>query len=300
MSPRTHRGRTEGAIGTSFTEVNQRMRPELGAAWRDFDGTYAIFDGPDSPMTQTFGLGLSAATTPAALAELERFFSERGADVMHEVSPLAGVATFVLLAERGYRPHELGTVLVQPLDGDPEVPPAPGLGVRVVEPADHPTWIETSVLGWAADPTFASLMRTMATGAAANRAMVHFMVERDGAPIATGSMGIVGGIARLAGASTIPSGRGLGAQAMLLGARLPEARRSGCDLAMMVAEPGSRSQRNAERRGSRLAYTPTKFRPARPHPTALGLPLAQSPVPTLGRRQGREVTSLSGERRRFL
>jgi len=34
----------------------------------------------------------------------------------------------------------------------------------------------------------------------------------------------------------------------------------GCDLAMMVAEVGSRSQRNAERRGFRIAYTRTKWR----------------------------------------
>jgi hypothetical protein len=34
----------------------------------------------------------------------------------------------------------------------------------------------------------------------------------------------------------------------------------GCDLAMMVAQPGSDSQRNAERRGFRLAYTRTKWR----------------------------------------
>jgi len=255
--------RTEGAVGTSFTEVNQRLRPEVGAQWRDFDGTYAIFDGADSPMTQTFGLGLFSAATPEGLAEIERFFMERSADAMHEVSPLAGVETFALLADRGYRPHELGTVLVQPLDGDPETPSAPGLRVRMIEPADHAAWIETSVRGWAADPMFAPLMRTIATGAAANRTMVHFMVERAGAPIATGSMALHEGVALLAGASTIPAGRGLGAQAMLLAARLGEARRRGCELAMMVANPGSSSQRNAERRGFRVAYTRTKWRLAR-------------------------------------
>src|SRR5688500_4788697 len=50
--------RIEGVIGTSFAEVNERLRPEVGAAWRDFGGTYAIFDGAQSPMTQTFGLGV--------------------------------------------------------------------------------------------------------------------------------------------------------------------------------------------------------------------------------------------------
>jgi hypothetical protein len=34
----------------------------------------------------------------------------------------------------------------------------------------------------------------------------------------------------------------------------------GCDLAMMVAEAGSDSQRNAERKGFRIAYTRMKWR----------------------------------------
>jgi hypothetical protein len=32
-----------------------------------------------------------------------------------------------------------------------------------------------------------------------------------------------------------------------------------CELAMMVAVPGSDSQRNAERKGFRIAYTRTKW-----------------------------------------
>jgi hypothetical protein len=34
----------------------------------------------------------------------------------------------------------------------------------------------------------------------------------------------------------------------------------GCDLAMMVAEAASNSQRNAERKGFRIAYTRAKWR----------------------------------------
>jgi len=256
--------RLEGVVSTTFSETNQRTAPELGHVWRDFDGTYAIFDGPDSPMTQTFGLGLFATTSPDQLAAIETFFTERGADTLHEVSPLAGVECYALLAERGYRPHELGTVLVKSLASAPDAPSTANLRVRIIDTADQPTWIETSVSGWAADPLFAPLMRSMASTAAANHSMMHFLVERDdGTPIATGSLGVHDGVALLAGASTIPSGRGLGAQALLLAARLTEARRRGCDLAMMVTAPGSTSQRNSERRGFQVAYTRTKWRRAR-------------------------------------
>jgi GNAT superfamily N-acetyltransferase len=252
--------RTEGAVTTSFPPVKQRLVPDCGATWHDFDGTYAIFDGVDSPLTQTFGLGLFAATTPALLSDIEVFFGERGAAVMHEVSPLAGVETSALLADRGYRPIELSTVLVQDIAGSTVAPASQGLGVRTMQPPDRAAWIETSVAGWANDAMLAAIMRSIAEVASANDAMVHFLAERDGAPIATGSLGIHDGVAVLAGASTIPSARGLGAQALLLAARLAEAGRRGCQIAMMVTAPGSTSQRNAERRGFRVAYTRTKWR----------------------------------------
>jgi hypothetical protein len=48
-------------------------------------------------------------------------------------------------------------------------------------------------------------------------------------------------------------------QAALLEERLRYAFDHGCDLAMMVAEAGSNSQRNAERKGFRIACTRTKW-----------------------------------------
>ena len=252
--------RTEGSVGSTFMPVRQQLAPEVGATWRDFDGTYAIFDGADSPMTQSFGLGLFAPTTPESLSRIEAFFVERGAPVMHEVSPLAGVGTLALLAERGYRPFELTTVLVQDIGGPVAAPAAPTLRVRMSEPADRDAWIDASVTGWSEDPIFSHITRSIAEASSANRAMLHFLVERNRAPIATASLGIHDGVALLAGASTIPSARGLGAQALLLAARLTEARLRGCEIAMMLTAPGSTSQRNAERRGFRVAYTRTKWR----------------------------------------
>lgn len=252
--------RAEGAIASSFTAVRQQLAPQLGATWRDFDGTYAIFDGADSPMTQTFGLGLHGAASAASLSDLEAFFVQRGAAVMHEVSPLAGVEAFSLLAERGYRPIELSTVLVRPVDAPVDAGASSALRVRPIEPGDRDAWIEASVTGWAEEPTYGHLMRSIAETAVANRAMLHFVVERGGAAIATGSLGIHEGIALLGGASTIPPARGLGAQGLLLASRLAYARERGCEIAMIIAGPGTTSQRNAERRGFRIAYTRTKWR----------------------------------------
>jgi GNAT superfamily N-acetyltransferase len=68
------------------------------------------------------------------------------------------------------------------------------------------------------------------------------------------------GVALFAGAATVPEMRRRGLQTALLAERLRYARLQGCDLAMMVAETGSNSQRNAERQGFRIAYTRFKWR----------------------------------------
>lgn len=255
--------RTEGAVSSSYVTARQQLAPERAAQWHDFDGTYAIFDGVDSPLTQTFGIGLFAPSTPTALSAIEAFFAERGAPVLHEVSPLAGVATTALLVERRYRPVEMSTVLVQHLDRDVAAPTGGALRVYLVGDGDDPAaqraWIDASVGGWSEQPEIAPVIQSISELVVANRQMLRFAVEQDGAIVAAGAMGIHGSVALLAGASTLPAARGRGAQTLLLAARLAEARRRGCDLAMMVTEPGSTSQRNAERNGFRVAYTRTKW-----------------------------------------
>jgi GNAT superfamily N-acetyltransferase len=94
---------------------------------------------------------------------------------------------------------------------------------------------------------------------ASSEGVSPFFAELDGRPIATGALAMHDDVAILAGASTIPSARNKGAQRALLEARLRHAAENGCDLAMMATLPGSTSQRNAERRGFRIAYTRTKW-----------------------------------------
>jgi hypothetical protein len=248
----------ECGVGVEYVGVRQRIEPEAGAAFRNFDGTHAFFDGATSIQTQSIGLGIFAPVTTDSLAEVEAFFEQRASVPQHEVSLLAGVETTALLVERGYRPIELNNVLVQPLHAPAEVT-APGLRARICGPADAEAWIDTAAAGWADHPEISPLVRTLGRISQMNPLMTHFLVERDGVPIAAAALAIYDGVALLAGASTIPAGRRLGAQNVVLGARLVEAHRRGCDLAMMIAPPGSASQRNAERRGFRVAYSRTKW-----------------------------------------
>ena len=82
-----------------------------------------------------------------------------------------------------------------------------------------------------------------------------FLAFIDDHPAGGGAILIHRGVALLAGAATLPPYRNRGVHAALHHARLALARRSGCDLAAQGAQPGSTSQRNAERRGLRVAYT---------------------------------------------
>ncbi len=248
--------RTEGAVCATYVEPRNRVS-NAGAAFREFGGTGAVYDGVDSPLTQTFGLGMFTPAGDAELAEIEAWFAERGADTNHEVSPFAGIETMQALVARGYKPIELSSVLVQPLSPRSV---ETTLTVRVIDPdVDGAVWADTSVAGWAEDPAFAPFTRAIAEVNVANRAMALYLVEKDGQPIATAAMGICDDVALVAGASTIPSARGQGAQAALLAKRLFDAHARGCTAAMMVANVGSTSQRNAERNGFRVAYTRTKW-----------------------------------------
>jgi len=249
--------RTEGRGNAAFVDALARLEPSSGAIWKTSGGTSVMFAGVGSPITQTFGLGMQEPVVEHDLAAIERFFTSRGSAVNHELCPLAGVEVAALLAGRGYKPVEVSSVLYQPITADTRVRANPEVIVRQVDRQEGQLYAKVSAQGWSEQPElmpyiegFAKLSVECAT---------CFVAERNGQPIATAALFINDGTALLAGASTVPAGRRQGAQNALLDARLQTAASNGCDLAMMVAAPGSSSQRNAERHGFRIAYTRTKW-----------------------------------------
>ena len=243
-----------------FVEARARVAPQSGAMWIERGGAYAMFDGAESPLTQTFGLGLFEEANDQTLETFETFFKDRGAPVFHETSPLAGVALVDLLNKRGYRPLEYTSVLYREIGTD-FAQPAPGINVRIVDAAtEGKLWAETAAQGWASEqPGLIDFIRELSSVNAARAKPLCFLAEIDGVPGATGDMTIHNGIALFAGASTVPAMRRRGLQYALLAARMQYAIHHGCELAMMCAAPGSASQRNAERHGFRIAYTRVKW-----------------------------------------
>jgi hypothetical protein len=251
--------RTEGQACLRFAEARRRLFPDSGAEWMECGGTYAVYDGAASPITQTFGLGIFEEISAAALDVIERFFLDREAPVMHEVSPYAGVAALDLLCARGYRPIEISNVLIRSVE-PPATPCSESIRVRIVGPEEAQLWTEISARGWVQDhPEFLDFLLQLGLIAAGREQSLCFLAEIDGKAGAAGVLCLHNGVALLGGASTIPELRRRGLQGALLAERMRYASAHGCDLAMMVAQAGSDSQRNAERKGFSVAYTRLKW-----------------------------------------
>lgn len=264
--------RAEARANVEFVEARARAFPESGAQWMEVAGASAVYDGPTSPLTQTFGLGLGGTVTGADLTRIEDFFRDRGAPVFHEVSPLADPGLLALLNDRGYQPCEFTTVMFRPIHrgGRAGARAREHVSVRTVGDREHDLFARTAARGWSEFPELAEFVRGLASIGALRKNAVSFLAEIDGEPVATGTLCLCERVALLAGASTIPEARNRGAQTALLERRLRYAAEQGCDIAMMGASPGSASQRNAERRGFSIAYTRIKWRlvgPAGPSPT---------------------------------
>lgn len=251
----------EGRGSVAFVESRRAIAPDIDARFIEVAGAYAMYDGPASPITQTFRLGLVQPATARDLDLLERFFRDRGAPVNHEISPLADAGLPALLGGRGYRPLEFTSVMYRPIaDGVRFAGPRnEAIEVRRIGPGEEDRWARTAAEGWSEHPELYAFMLDVGRVNARRGDVMSFVAELDGRPIATGALSLFEGVALLAGASTIPGARRQGAQLALLEARLRYAAAEGCDLAMMCAQPGSASQRNAERHGFRIAYTRIKW-----------------------------------------
>jgi Acetyltransferase (GNAT) family len=252
--------RTEARSNAQFVEARAEAFPEVGATWIAVAETYAMFDGVGSPVTQTFGLGVFQPITEEDMDQLEEFFKSRGAGVYHEVCPLADPSAFQLLSERGYKPIEFSNVLYRPISPDLRLNAARNkeIKIRVIEKSEGELWAQTAFEGWSEFTEVAEFIRELGLVTVRSKAS-SFLAELQENPIATGALLMFGDVALLAGASTVPGARRQGAQLALLEERLRYAATQGCTIAMMVAQPGSGSQRNAERHGFRIAYTRTKW-----------------------------------------
>jgi hypothetical protein len=179
--------RTEARANAAFVEARARAQPGCGAGWTEVAGAYAMFDGVGSPLTQSFGVGVFDPVGSAELERLEAFFAERGAEVFHEVSPMADPAVLGVLAERGYHPVELTSVLFRPSAGGPG---ADGpLVVRRTGEEEAALWAGVAAEGWSSEgESIVEFMRGFGEITARAEGTHCFLAELDGEPVAAGAL----------------------------------------------------------------------------------------------------------------
>ena len=229
-------------------------------------GGMASFAEPDSPFNKVVGLGFDGVPSAAELDVIEKAFADRGAPTQVELAHLAESGIGELLSDRGYRLESFENVLGLALDRHaPEPITPPGIEVRrstadeldawIAVVADASTYQDTQGVPWHDEFPREAIENAERDFAAAGG--IRYAAFRDGVLAGGADFRITDGIAQLAGAATAPAHRRHGVQSALVAARLADARAAGCDVAVIVTQPGSKSQQNAQRRGFDLLYTRT-------------------------------------------
>ena len=240
-----------------FAQKLSELRPELGCAVLEVAGGHAVFAGAGSPLTHVIGMGLSGPVGSEELERVEEFYFSRGSAFELVLAPLAHESLFKLIGSRPYRLASMESVLCRRIEAG-EVLPAPTTDIKIVRPsaAEMEQFDDVVARGFASggDPT---PLRGIFSTFAQLQSSIAVMAYLDG-ELAAGAGGLIvkeHNMTALFGASTLPEFRHRGLQSALLRARLKLAADAGCELAVVVASPGSTSQRNAERTGFRLVYT---------------------------------------------
>jgi len=179
------------------------------------------------------------------------------------VSCLGDPAVGALLTRRGYTLQGFENVLGRALPVEPAAASA-GVSVSPSPEGELREWLDVVVTGFASPDaqgvaSHESFPREALEGVmgdlAAADGFARYLARRNGAVAGGASLRLFEGVAQLCGAATLPEHRRQGVQSALLAARLEIAGRSGCDVAVVTTQPGSKSQENVQRQGFELLYT---------------------------------------------
>ena len=259
-------GRIERVEAQLIAQGGEAARRRSGAAGFviPIAGGVASFAGEGSPFNKVAGLGFGGVPESAALDEIEQAFAACGSPVQIELAHLADPALGDLLTRRGYRLESFENVLGRALTDDPERVLPPGVEVRRSGAEESEAWLEVVAEGsihpdpqgvpWHEEFPREMIIDVERDMAAAD-VTVRYAGLRDGILAGGATMRIAEGVAQLTGAATAPAHRRRGVHTALLSARLADAAAAGCDAAVIITQPGSKSQQNAQRQGFDLLYT---------------------------------------------
>jgi ribosomal protein S18 acetylase RimI-like enzyme len=222
----------------------------------------AVYAGPSSPSNKMIGIGFDEAVDDAVLADVEARFAARRAPLQAEISVLAAPDLHGRLAARGYAPVAFEHVLGHPLASG--IAPAPaGVDVEVVAAGDIGRLGDVLVdafaspdaggVGGDAIPPADEIRRYFEITMSVD-GFVGYVARIDGEIAGGAALRLDGTVAQFCAAGTLPRFRRRGVQTALLRVRLAEAGAAGCTVGVVVTQPGSKSQQNAQREGFALLY----------------------------------------------
>ena len=227
------------------------------------NGGAAVYCGNGAPMTKVIGVAIQAPLTDDHIDQVERAFAPTGCHPGWEIATLADFASIRRLERRGYSLQRIEMVLGREVGSLPLPPLPPGVEVVDGEPEEV---LRISVEAFSAPETVdgrdapAEHYDTAALEDAMRQytrdpQIRHYVARLHGTPAGAASARVDDGLYQMCGAGTRPAHRRHGVQTAMLTARLADARRLGCDVALVCVEPGSRSQANVVRHGFLPLYS---------------------------------------------
>jgi GNAT superfamily N-acetyltransferase len=253
--------RIEAAIAierSTFAEGMAACHPASRACWLPVAGGRAIFTGTGFFSNRALAMGLHGPVSGDDVARVESFYAARGVPPEIEIASMVDRSLLRLLGQRGYQLVRFLNIYAQALPLRPATASRHEAQTLVAEmhTVDASTATDWSTIlldGFAytqaADRDRVSLWNQMVR----SRPHVTALIARlNRTPVGAASVMVVGEAAVLGGAATLPAFRRRGVQRALIEARLAVAAEAGCALAIVTADPGSSSGRNAERSGFQL------------------------------------------------
>src|SRR5262249_37129839 len=232
--------------------------PEVGAAAQAFCGGHMIFAGLGSPIGRAVGAGLDSPITAQDIDCLEGFYQSHNAPAQIDLCPLHDTGVMELFRQRGYSAAELNNVLWRRLRREEQFSPLPpDIEIRRGKPEEAEIFADIVALSFHENGNVPAGFRGMLAPLYQIPGAIVFVGSIHGKPVGAGGGMIIPEhkLVALFGAGTLQECRGRGIQRALLNARLKLAADVGCELAVVVTQGGSASQRNCERLGFRVAYS---------------------------------------------
>lgn len=82
--------RAEARNGVACAEAHEQLNAGLAAAVLEVGGGFAIFVGPESPLTHAVGMGMKRPVRAEEMDRMEEFYRTRGADSPRGALPAGG------------------------------------------------------------------------------------------------------------------------------------------------------------------------------------------------------------------